>query len=244
MHVCVWLHVCVCVRWTVGTCMRVCYDIFKTGCAACCYQKSARGNTQVHGMNDARAFSAGQGIGFNEPTLFFLSIKHTHTHICTHTQTLRTWSEWRVHHARPMSLVHTHTHTLTHTLTIQPLFGNATFSALKGVPRVCVSVCVFFLDVHYWRAFPYLVFPKAQLTEERAAIWPLSLSLSLSLCLFPSFAPLRDFYSFMYLSSAANYHFCQGTCTDVHSNTHTRLYFYTCKDLHWHDAFLGPQNKR
>ena len=88
LQACLCLTARVCVRWTVGTCMTVCYDILKTGCTVCCYQKSARGNTQALGMNDARAFSAGQGIGFNEPTLFFLSIKHTHTHTHTHTHRL------------------------------------------------------------------------------------------------------------------------------------------------------------
>ncbi len=77
---------------------------------------------------------------------------------------------------------HTHTH-----LDNTAFIWKCHFLCFKGgspcvcVPSVCVCVCVcvFFLDADYSRAFPYLVFPKAQLTGERAAIWPLSLSLSI-----------------------------------------------------------------
>lgn len=94
------------------------------------------------------------------------------------------------------------------------------FLCFKGGFPPCVSVSMCLCVCFSWMPTtqglsPTWFFQKLNWLQ-RVAIWPLSL--------FPSFAPLRDFYSFMYLSNAANYHSCQGTCTDVQSYTHTHIF--------------------
>lgn len=98
---------------------------------------------------------------------FYQSNTHSDEHLHTDRQTGSLNMKWMTDsscQATESGKLSVHTHTLT----IQALFGNVIFSPLKGVPcvsvRVCVfqCVCVFFLDAYSIRAFPYLVFPKAQ----------------------------------------------------------------------------------
>lgn len=92
-------------------------------------------------------------------------------------------------------------------MTIQSLFGIASSSAFTGVsPTESVCVCVFFLDAAGWRAFPYLVFPKAQLTAEGSCVTSVSLS----------FHPSLLSRTFMYwLSRQPHTHTLPHTCVFV-----------------------------
>lgn len=120
-----------------------------------------------------------------ELVLMSLHCSFYQSNTCMHAHTLSVNTEWMKGmwcQATESGSFTPQTH--THTLKIQPLFGNAIFFALKGVPHVCARVCFFWM-VTTRGLSPAYFFQKPNWQEREQLFNPPSL--------FPSFAPVRDF---------------------------------------------------
>lgn len=137
-------------------------------CCTVWYKQQTRGNTvTVTGSS----YELRTCVQYRPKCWFYwahtvLSINQTHTPADSLNMEWITGSSCQATESGKFFL-HTHTH-----LDNKAFIRKCHFLSFKGGSQcVCESVClcVFFLDADYSRAFPYLVFPKAQLTIERAA---------------------------------------------------------------------------